>query len=63
MYTNPKGIREHEVKIRFNEEEAILIDGLVNFLGTQKAVFIREMALEHIKKVLSDNTLKQIKTA
>ena len=32
MYTNPKGLREHEVKIRFNDEEAILIDGLVNFL-------------------------------
>lgn len=63
MYTNTKGLREHEIKIRLNEEEAEMINGLVHLLGTQKAVFVREMAIEHIKSKLSENKLEQIQVA
>lgn len=63
MYTNTKGLREHEIKVRLNEEEAKIVEGLVHMLGTQKAVFIREMALAHIRKQLSDTQLNQEQVA
>lgn len=58
MYTNPAGIRDHEVKVRFNEAEEKLIESIVDYLGSQKAVFVREMALEHIKSLIEQGHLK-----
>jgi pimeloyl-CoA synthetase len=53
MYTNIKGLRIHEVKVRFNEEEDKLINHICDYHGVQKAAFVREMALEHIKEFLA----------
>lgn len=57
MYINTKGLRDHECKVRFNEVEDQLINSIVEFTGTQKAVFVREMALEHIKTLISKGQL------
>lgn len=46
MYSDPANIREHVVKLRFNENEHALIDAWVNYTGQQKAAFLREMLLE-----------------
>lgn len=45
MYTDPSLIREHVVKLRFNDREANLINSWVEYTGQQKAAFIREMVL------------------
>lgn len=46
MYTDPSLIREHVVKLRFNDNESALIEAWVNYSGQQKAAFLREMLLE-----------------
>lgn len=46
MYADPSLIREHVVKLRFNENEAALIEAWVNYTGQQKAAFLRDMLLE-----------------
>ena len=61
MYTNTKGLRDHEVKVRFNDAEEAMIDSLVEYLGKQKAVFVREMAIEHIKTLLAAEQLNNKK--
>lgn len=44
-YSDPSLIREHVVKLSFNEREAELINAWVNYTGQQKAAFLREMLL------------------
>lgn len=45
MYSDPSLIREHNVKLSFNDLEADLINAWVNYSGQQKAAFLREMLL------------------
>lgn len=49
MYTDPSLIREHVVKLSFNDREADLINAWVAYTGQQKAAFLREMLLEQAK--------------
>lgn len=46
MYTDPQFIRDHVVKLRFNDLEAKLINAWVEYTGQQKATLLREMLLE-----------------
>ena len=46
MYADPSLIREHVVKLRFNDNEAALIAAWVNYTGEQKATLLRRMVLE-----------------
>lgn len=45
-YTDQSNIRDHVVKLRFNDREAELINAWANYTGQQKAVLLREMLLE-----------------
>jgi hypothetical protein len=49
MYADPSLIREHVVKLSFNEREADLINAWVAYTGQQKAAFLREMLLEQAR--------------
>lgn len=49
MYADPSLIREHVVKIRFNDPEHDLISAWVNYTGQQKAALLREMLLEQAR--------------
>lgn len=49
MYSDPSLIREHVVKLRFNDREADLINAWVNYTGQQKAALLREMLLEQAR--------------
>jgi len=49
MYGDPSLIRQREVKIRLNENEADLIDAWVKYTGAQRAVLLREMLLEQAR--------------
>lgn len=55
MYTDPTRIRSNVIKVRLSDEEAALIDALVNYNGGQKAVLVREMILEQAASVLGMN--------
>lgn len=49
MYSDPSLIRDHVVKLSFNDREAELINAWVNYTGQQKAAFLREMLLEQAR--------------
>lgn len=49
MYADPALIREHVVKVRFNDLEADLVNAWVNYSGQQKAVLLRELILEQAR--------------
>jgi hypothetical protein len=49
MYTDPSLIREHVVKLSFNDRESELINAWVNYTGQQKAAFLRDMLLEQAR--------------
>ena len=48
-YTDPSLIRDHVVKLRFNDREADLINAWANYTGQEKAVLLREMLLEQAR--------------
>ena len=52
MYQDPTKIRQHVVKIRLSDEEANLIQSLVDYTGEQKAALLRELILEQAVSVL-----------
>ena len=45
-YTDQANVRNHVVKLRFNDREAELINAWANYTGQQKAALLREMLLE-----------------
>lgn len=49
MYADPSLIREHTVKLSFNDLEHDLIQAWVNYHGVQKAAFIRDLVLEQAR--------------
>lgn len=53
MYTDPSQIRDHVVKLRFNDTEAELIDAITNYTGQQKAALLRELLLEQARLVVA----------
>lgn len=53
MYADPSQIRAHVVKLRLNDNEAALVDALVNYTGQQKAALLRDLLLEQARLVLT----------
>ena len=53
MYADPSQIREHKVKLSFNDAEAELVDAITNYTGQQKAPLLRDLLLEQIRLVLA----------
>ncbi len=49
MYSDPSLLREHTVKLSFNDREAALINAWVDYTGQQKAALLREMLLEQAR--------------
>jgi hypothetical protein len=52
MYADPTLIRDHPVRVNFNESEAKLVDALVEYTGEQRAVLIRRLILEQAGMIL-----------
>lgn len=46
MYADPENIRDHAIKVRFNDREHDLVKAWVNYSGQQMAVMVRQMILE-----------------
>lgn len=51
MYANPRHIRDHEVKVRLNEEEIHLLEALAQYNHSQKAVFARDLLLASLDRI------------
>ncbi len=49
MYTDPSLIREHVVKLSFNDREHELVNAWVNYSGEQKAAFLRKIVLDQAR--------------
>lgn len=53
MYSDPSLIREHVVKLSFNDREADLVNAWVAYTGQQKAAFLREIILARAEQELN----------
>jgi Mg/Co/Ni transporter MgtE len=53
MYADPTLIRDHPVRVYFNESEAKLVDALTEYTGEQRAVLIRKLILDQAAAILS----------
>lgn len=53
MYTDPSLIRDHPVRVYFNESEAKLVEALTEYTGEQRAVLIRKLIIEQAAMILS----------
>lgn len=53
MYADPTLIRDHPVRVYFNEAEAKLVDALTEYTGEQRAVLIRRLILEQAQMILT----------
>lgn len=53
MYADPALIRDHPVRVYFNEQEANLVGALTDYTGEQRAVLIRNLILEQAARILS----------
>lgn len=51
MYADPRHIRDHEVKVRLNEDEMHLLEALAQFNQTQRAVMARELVLNALSRL------------
>lgn len=51
MYSDPRHIRDHEVKVRLNEDEIQLLESLAQYNRSQRAVFARELLLSALSRV------------
>jgi uncharacterized protein YeeX (DUF496 family) len=51
MYADPRHIRDHEVKVRLNEDELHLLEALAQYNQTQRAVLARELILDALAKL------------
>ena len=56
MYADPSLIRDKTVKLSFNDLEDNLIQAWVDYHGSQKASFIRELVLEQARLDLGLDT-------
>lgn len=51
MYDDPSHIRDHEIKVRFNDHELALLDALARYNRRQRAAFVRELVLASVDRI------------
>jgi hypothetical protein len=52
MYADPKHLKDHEIKLRVDEATFRAIDALSELHHTQRAVFVRELVLAGLAKMV-----------
>lgn len=55
MYSDPKHIKSHEVKARFDEDTYRLIEAMAAFHRTQKAVLIRDLVEAALERMADES--------
>ena len=56
MYADRTHLRDHEVKVRLNEDELHLLEALAQYNKTQRAVLARELILSALSRVKSNDS-------
>ena len=60
MYADPRHIRDHEVKVRLNEDELHLLEALAQYNQTQRAVLARQLILDALAKLKTNDSQHQL---
>jgi len=63
MYSNPRHLRDHEIKARFDEDTYRLIEAMATFHRTQKAVLIRELVEAALERMTDEQDTDNQRTA
>lgn len=56
MYADPRHIRDHEIKLRLDEDTYGVIEALARFHRTQKAVLVREFVEAQLARLADEDT-------
>ena len=63
MYANPRHLRDHEIKVRLDEDAYRLVEALASYKGTQRAVLARELLIEGLERLAGEGLSEEIKAA
>ena len=55
MYADSRHIRDHEVKVRLNEDELHLLEALAQYNQQQRAVMARELIVSALRRRENNN--------
>ncbi|MDS4070224.1 MAG: hypothetical protein RKO24_11455 [Candidatus Competibacter sp.] len=55
MYADPRHLRDHEIKVRLNEDAYQVVIALARFNRQQPAVFTRELLLAGIDRLMQQH--------
>lgn len=58
MYANPAHLRDHEVKVRFDEATMAAIEALAVVTRKQRAVLLRDLVMDEIHRRLAEESGK-----
>ncbi|HAC30681.1 MAG TPA: hypothetical protein DCF82_23185 [Marinobacter hydrocarbonoclasticus] len=53
MYSDPKHIKKHPYKVSLNDEQRQLIEMAAGVAGEQPSAYLRELAMEKLREMLS----------
>lgn len=59
MYADPKHVRDHEIKLRVDEDTYHLIEAMARFNRTQKAVLCRDLVKSALERLTDEHTDEQ----
>lgn len=54
MYSDPRHLRDHEVKVRLDEATVRLLEALARYQRKQRAVLARDLLLEGLERLLAE---------
>lgn len=56
MYDDPAHIRDHEIKVRLNDDELAVVDALARYNQRQRATFIRDLVMASVARIEADRS-------
>lgn len=60
MYQDPRLIRQHRFSVNLDEQEAKLINALVDYTGCQKSTLLRQLIMSEAKALLLGSSFDQL---
>lgn len=58
MYSDPRHLKDREIKLRVDEDTYNLISAIARFNRTQKAVLVRELVEAQLEKIAAEEGIK-----
>jgi len=56
MYSNPRHLRDFEIKVRVTEKTYRLVEAMADYAGTQRAVLARELIEEGLAAMAKESS-------